>query len=189
MLLRHRLDRWGLWNEGARLVLSCESGEVLGYRRGHKVTSRYRLNHGLGVTTRDVVENALLTAAGVNCSPESVLIGSPLRGHFTNSADRDSVATLLGQYVKHLQWFEQSKLTALRKCTSFDECRLKGLHLEINMNGAHMYTSPAEFAEKGMPRRFLELLQPDGRTAASSCSLDGIGSSNTQRLPHGTLPV
>ena len=46
-----------------------------------------------------------------------------------------------------------------------------------------------EFAEKVMPRRFLELLQPDGRTAASSCSLDGIGSSNTQRLPHGTLPV
>ena len=113
---------------------------------------------------------------------ETMLMGSPLRGHFTNPADRDSVAGLLGQYAEHLQWFEEAKLAQLRSCATFEECRERGVHLEINMNGAQLYSSPALYAESVMPRRFLEILKASGTDAGWSLGSDG----SPQRAPHGT---
>ena len=61
--------------------------------------------------------------------------------------------------MKHLQWFNDTKLAAVRACKTFEECREKGLHLEINMNGAPRYNNPAEFAELVLPTEWLENLR------------------------------
>ena len=82
------------------------------------------------------------------------------------------MAGLLGKYSEHLQWFEGAKVAPLRDCSTFEECREKGLHLEINMNGAQLYESPAKYAEMVMPRRFVEILKakstPDAPWALSA---------------------